>query len=413
MNPKLRRNIKLDYLCTFLTNLNMQSSVWVLYLAYCQMSLMQIGILEGIYHATSIICEIPSGALADLVGRKRSMILSRICVTISCMIMLFSRSFWLFALSFVIQAWGNNLNSGSEEALVYDSMKCLSEENLYIKINGRINTIIEISQAIATVAGGILAEYSYVLCYGACVIISLLALFPVFLMMEPPFLENSVSQKQSGGWQTVIRHFKISFEILRGDLRILKIIVYFSMVFAAYTLLFFYSQQYYFDFGYSKIEISMIFLLAGIVSCLGALLSEKLYRRLGKGISVISALSIAIALICCGFQKPVISILIFVIAGFFNSALYPVESETLNTLIPSEQRATLISVNSMFFSIMMIVMFPAAGALADRWGLSRILMILGILLLFFVAGWNWRCGNAIISMNQKSGQRELEDIEDI
>lgn len=391
MNPKLRRNIKLDYLCTFLTNLNMQSSVWVLYLAYCQMSLMQIGILEGIYHATSIICEIPSGALADLVGRKKSMILSRICVTISCMIMLFSRSFWLFALSFVIQAWGNNLNSGSEEALVYDSMKCLSEENLYIKINGRINTIIEISQAIATVAGGILAEYSYVWCYGACVIISLLALLPVFLMMEPPFLENSVSQEQSGGWQMVIRHFKISFKILRGDLRILKIIVYFSMVFAAYTLLFFYSQQYYFDFGYSKIEISMIFLLAGIVSCLGALLSEKLYRRLGKGISVISAFSIAIALICCGFQKPVISILIFVIAGFFNSALYPVESEALNTLIPSEQRATLISVNSMFFSIMMIIMFPVAGALADKWGLSWILMILGILLLFF-------CGRVELEM---------------
>lgn len=211
----------------------------------------------------------------------------------------------------------------------------------------------------------------------------------------------------------VIRHFKISFKILRGDLRILKIIVYFSMVFAAYTLLFFYSQQYYFDFGYSKIEISMIFLLAGIVSCLGALLSEKLYRRLGKGISVISAFSIAIALICCGFQKPVISILIFVIAGFFNSALYPVESEALNTLIPSKQRAMLISVNSMFFSIMMIIMFPVAGALADKWGLSWILMILGILLLFFVAGWNWRWGNVIISMAQKSEQQELEDIEDI
>lgn len=52
-------------------------------------------------------------------------------------------------------------------------------------------------------------------------------------------------------------------------------------------------------------------------------------------------------------------------------------------------------------------------ALADKWGLSWILMILGILLLFFVAGWNWRWGNVIISMAQKSGQRELEDIEDI
>lgn len=388
MNPNLRRNIKLDYLNTFLTNLNMQSFVWVLYLTYCHMSLMQIGILEGIYHATGILFEIPSGALADLVGRKRSMILSRICVTVSCIIMMFSRSFWLFAVSFVLQALGNNLNSGSEEALVYDSMKCLSEENMYRKVNGRINMLIEISQAIATVAGGILAEYSYFWCYAACVVISLLAVLPVLFMIEPPVAANSGKKEPLDGFRTVIRHFEVSFEILAGDLRILKIITYFSIVFASYTLLFFYSQQYYSDFGYSKIEISVIFLLAGIFSCFGALLSNRLYCRLGEKISVISSLSIAMTLICFGFRKPAISIVAFVIAGFFNSVLYPVESEALNALIPSEQRATLISVNSMFFSVMMIVMFPIAGALADQWGLPCIIRMLGILLLLFVSGWN-------------------------
>lgn len=43
------------------------------------------------------------------------------------------------------------------------------------------------------------------------------------------------------------------------------------------------------------------------------------------------------------------------------SMLYPVQSICLNRLIPSEQRATLISVDSMLFSIVMIVLFPAAG----------------------------------------------------
>ena len=72
MKQKLQKNIGLDYIATFITNLNMQSSIWVLYLAYCGMNLAQIGLLEGVYHATSIICEIPSGAFADLLGRKRS-----------------------------------------------------------------------------------------------------------------------------------------------------------------------------------------------------------------------------------------------------------------------------------------------------------------------------------------------------
>lgn len=46
LKNKLRRNIKLDYLNTFITNLNMQSSIWVLYLAYCGLSLAKIGLLR-------------------------------------------------------------------------------------------------------------------------------------------------------------------------------------------------------------------------------------------------------------------------------------------------------------------------------------------------------------------------------
>ena len=138
-NLRLKRNVGLDYVHTFLSNMNMQSSIWVLYLAYCGLHLAQIGLLEGIYHATSIVCEIPSGAAADLWGRKRCMVLSNLCIAVSCVIMLFSKSFGWFAVSFAVQALGNNLNSGSEEALVYDSMKCLGQEEHYMGVYGRLN----------------------------------------------------------------------------------------------------------------------------------------------------------------------------------------------------------------------------------------------------------------------------------
>lgn len=388
MDKKIRRNINLDYISTFITNLNMQSSIWVLYLAYCGMNLMQIGLLEGIYHATSIVCEIPSGALADLVGRKKSMMLGRICVTISCIIMLFTRNFWWFAISFLLQALGNNFNSGSEEALVYDSMICLGEEEDYIRINGRINTVIEISQAIATVAGGVLAEYSYFVCYAACTVISLLAFVPVMFMKEPPVLKDGEKEEHLTAGRLVARHFQTSFGILASDLRILKIVTYFSVVFAAHTLLFFYSQQYYSDMGYNKIQISIIMLFAGLASCLGAILSEKLYRRFEKKISVFSAAMIALTLVFYSIGNQVLSIGMFIGANFFNSVLYPIESESLNRIIPSEQRATLISVNSMFFSIVMIVTFPVVGALADVWSLAPILGAFGALLLLFAFAWD-------------------------
>ena len=394
---KLKRNIKLDYINTFIACLNMQSSVWILYLAHCGMNLMQIGLLEGIYHATSIICEIPSGAMADLIGRKKNMILSRICIAISCVIMLFSKSFYLFALSFIIQALGNNFNSGSEEALVYDSMKCLSEEKSYLRVNGRLNMITEVSQAIATVAGGVLAEYSYFWCYSACVLIAVLALIPVIFMIEPPISNRESNKETYSILRTVNHHFKICIRILIENKRILQIVTYYSVIFATYTLLFFYSQQYYSDMGFNKIQISIILLLIGVVSCLGAFMSEKLYFKFGDHIAVIAAIVIAITLVCYGFTKQIISILTFIVASFFNSVLYPVESNALNSLIPSEQRATLISVNSMFFSIMMIIMFPIVGAFADQWGLGCIFNILGILLLILIGIWNFIKKNDVIT----------------
>lgn len=382
---KLKRNLPLDYVAAFLTNLNMQNVVWVLYLAYCGLNLAEIGILEGIYHATSIICEIPSGAAADLLGRKRSMMLSRICAAISCAIMLFSKSFGLFAVSFIIQALGNNLNSGSEEALVYDSMRYLGQEEQYLKVCGRLNIIIEVSQGLATVLGGILAEYSYIWCYGACLAIALLALLPVLLMIETPWTDQRERKKTVR--ETVAAHFRTSFEILKSDSRILKLIIFYSVVFAAETVLFFYSQQYYFELGYDKIFISIILFGTGLASCLGAAVSERIFRKFGKKTAVIGAFAIGTALLCYGFRCTLLSAAAFAAAGFFNSVLYPIQSDTLNQLIPSGQRATLISVDSMFFSIAMIVMFPLAGFMADLWGLAKVFAGLGLALMLFVTGW--------------------------
>lgn len=384
---KIKRNVILDYISAFITNLNMQSSIWVLYLAYCGLNLAQIGLVEGVYHATSIVFEIPSGAVADLLGRKKSMLLSRVCIAVSCIIMLFARDFWFFALGFAVQALGNNLNSGSEEALVYDSMKYAGQEEQYMRVCGRLNVIIEVLQGIATVAGGILAEFSYFWCYSTCLVIAVLALLPVAMITEVPYADAPNENGRKSMKEIVTFHFKTCFQILRADHRILDIIVYYSTVFAAETVLFFYSQQYFYELGYNKIQISMIMLVVGVVSCAGAVMSERIYKKCGTGIALIGALAVAAAYLGYGFRNIVISIVMLVAAGFFNSVLYPVQSELLNSRIPSGQRATLISVNSMFFSVSMILLFPLAGALADKWGLTVVFAATGAVLAVFTVCW--------------------------
>ena len=136
--------------------------------------------------------------------------------------------------------------------------------------------------------------------------------------------------------------------------------------------------------GYNKIQISLIMLIAGVASCAGALFSDKLFRKLGDKLEVIAAFLIVFAFVCDGFGSVAVSVLAFAAAGFGNAVLYPVQSEALNALIPSEQRATLISVDSMCFSIAMIILFPLAGAMADAWGLGMIFVVIGLLLGIFI-----------------------------
>lgn len=378
---RLQRNIKLDYVFAFINNLDMSSSIWVLYLTYKGMNLMQIGLLEGIFHITSTICEVPSGVAADLWGRKQTMVAGRICLSVSCIIMLFSRSFLGFSLGFMLQALGYNLNSGSEEALVYDSMKLCGREQDYLKINSRINVLIEISQAIAAVAGGILAEYSYTWCYGACIVISLLGLAPAVFMTEPPAEAGNRDSLKN----TLVNHFYKSMDVLRRERKIRNIVLYYSAVFAVYTLLFFYSQQYFYDMGLNKIQISIIMLFTGITSCLGALGSEKLYKLLGSHVAGISSYMIAFGVVVFGFGNLYGAIGALLVASFFNSALYPIQSSSLNRLIPSQQRATIISVDSMVFSIVMLLLFPAAGVLADLLGLAQIFLGIGLGMCVLIA----------------------------
>ena len=156
----IKRNVKIDYVYSFMKNFDISSAIWVLYMVYKGLPLWQVGVVEGIFLITSFLFEVPSGAIADLLGRKNVMIAGRICSAISAVINLFSNNIFGFSVGFMISALGYNLNSGSEEALVYDSLKQTGCEDEYLKVNSRLNLIIEISQGLATFIGGVLAEYS-------------------------------------------------------------------------------------------------------------------------------------------------------------------------------------------------------------------------------------------------------------
>lgn len=402
MSKKVNKNIKIDYIYCFFKNFDISSSIWVLYLVFKGMSLWQIGIVEGIYHLTSFLFEVPTGALADLLGRKKVILVGRICSAISSILCLFGYDMWHFAIAFAISAIGQNLNSGSEEALVYDSMKQMGQENRYLKVNSRLNVVIEIAQGTATVLGGIIAEYSFAWCYIISVVIALIALVPAVLFVEPEVKGDSNKDEEKDGVSTdtislrdklniitvVKEHFRTSMEIIRSDSKLRKILLYFPMVFTFQAIVFFYGQEFFSLQGLNKIEISMIMLFASIVSLIGALTSEKFLSVFGNRAKYVASTLMGIGIIIMSRHNLVASVISFAVINYANAALYPIQSQAVNELIPSKQRATILSVNSMIFSIFMIVLFPICGFIADKSNLHFVFMILGGFQLLIMFGIN-------------------------
>lgn len=380
MNQKLLRNITLDYIYCFLKNIDLSSAIWVLYLLYRGLPLWQVGLLEGIFHGASFLSEIPTGTLADLFGRKKTMIAGRICSVLASIFMIFSRSFWGYALAFVFNAWSYNLNSGSEEALIYDSLKLCKKEESYIRINGRLNIIIEAAQGLSTFLGGMLSEYSYLYCYLSAILIALLSIVPALFFKEPISMPHNTAK----GNKNFLDHFKNSFSILRQSREIQKILVFYPITFTFYMVVFFYGQKYFSDYGLNRIQISIIMLLAGIASCFGAFYSGVFLEILKERTKYIASLFMGLSILGMSFHSLGTAVLMFLIASFANALLYPIQSDSLNRLIPSEQRATIISVNSMLFSLMMIVIFPLAGFAAELMGFGKTFFFLGTAQLLFI-----------------------------
>ena len=374
---KIRKNIKNEYIYKFFSAFDITSAIWVLYLGYKGMSLVEIGLLEGIFHVTGFLSEIPTGALADLFGRRRIMIIGRLTSLISAIIMLFSNSFLGFAIGFILSAWGHNLNSGSEEALVYDTLKVLKREDEYLKINGRINLIIEISQGLAVFIGGLLSQISFSISYITAIVIGIFSLTISFNFIEVDIREEHEERV------TLIDHFKTSINILKNNGRLLNILIFFPIIYTFSAIIYFYGQQFLSDAGYSRASISIIFLFNGVLSSIGAILSNKVYNKFKSMGWLLISMIISLSIILIGYSSGGISIVIFLVVGFLTSILQPISSKLINSMVESKQRATIISVESMFYSLMMIILFPVCGLIGDKFSLEisfRFVGIIGVLI---------------------------------
>ena len=157
----IRKQIRTLYLMTTIGYFQIAAASWVALLALRGFSLLQIGMLESIFHIVSLCFELPSGIVADVFGRRKTLIASQIASLISGTLMIFSTGFATTALALGCSALSYNLASGTREALAYDSLKQNGDEGFYARFSSTEMMLYRITNSTATLCAGLALWLGY------------------------------------------------------------------------------------------------------------------------------------------------------------------------------------------------------------------------------------------------------------
>lgn len=359
----IRKQLSRLYLYSVISNLTI-TGAWLAILAARGFSLVEIGISETIFHITSIIFEIPSGVMADVFGRKKMLMVSTAMYTIATLIMIFSNSFFMVCLSIAFNALTYNFSSGTGDALAYDSMKKGRIANTFEKYESNQMIIYRVCSGISTLCAGIALSIGYKLAY-ATDLVSCAAQFIVLsTLTEVNF--KKLNDRQST-FTRILNCFKESITFLKSARKALGLMLCNSLVGAVDILLLFFLQAKLPVKGLSNRWLGPALLIME----LGGIVGSKLILRITKlSYKIIFGCTTVLVLTGIALEHSK-SCIIMTIGGFIaalgDDALQIRTNAKLQKIFPSEQRATLTSVESLSFSLIMIILSPIAGYLFTIW----------------------------------------------
>jgi MFS family permease len=153
----LRRNTTIYHITQFLHSLVFTIPIWIVYYQG-KIEVSQISYLVTIQYVAQMVLELPSGALADMIGRKNTNFIGWVVGALSFLLFPFASTFWHFMVLALMAGLLDSFRSGSEEALLYDTYKQAGKEDGFEKAYGTGNLIYQVGLITATALGGFLYE---------------------------------------------------------------------------------------------------------------------------------------------------------------------------------------------------------------------------------------------------------------
>ena len=318
--------------------------------------------------------ELPSGALADIVGRKKSVIVGWIITIVSHVGMGLSITPFAYIFMSLVGGFGGAFISGADVALVYDSLKEAGREREFAKVQGKGMLLGRVAIIIASFTGGFMFNIHPALPYVAMGVMELLGMGCYVLMYEPYIdtikftFKGYVTQLKQG----VAEAFK--------NVHVKYLTVFYALV-GGITLssLFFFNYSYAMELGLGAVGQSVLFGVTGAIKAIAVFgLSKYLHKINKKWIFLSFAILIVVIYTPAIFATRNLALIIIGVSEFIASSRFAVLDQYVNDEFESKVRATALSFLNMLVSFVYMVLLFAGGYMADRYSTSALYTAIGI-----------------------------------
>ncbi|OFN92664.1 MFS transporter [Streptococcus sp. HMSC074F05] len=349
------------------------TSFWILFFIQNGLSLLQIGLLESIFHGTSLLCEIPSGMLADRFSYKTNLYLARLSSIGSSILILFGQgNFWIYAIAMMVNAWSYNFDSGTSTAFLFDSAVEAGQKDRYLQISSFLSGVAEVTRTLGTVVAGFFIHGALAWTYYIAIGLSLLSILLIFLMKEP---ESKSDERNHLTLKRILEVVKQ--EWLEKPVLFYWMLIY-QLVGTIMCMFYFYYQQKISDLA--SWQVSLIMLIGSGFNLLAVYLASQIGKKWNSNqvFPILVALT-GLALLLVGVKTPFAYLSVYLLTNALYAVYQPIYYNDLQAYLPSSVRATMLSINSMMFSLSMIVIFPLTGWLIDTCGFVAVFLVLGLI----------------------------------
>lgn len=376
----LARNVKIYYLQQLLLGLRFFFPVWVAFeLKFTNFA--GLAILETIQALVMVLTELPTGAFADIFGRKKSIIVGMFSVGLLYFIFPFSPNFTFMCYLFAIWGLASTFASGADSALLYDSLKGIDRADDFAKISSKGALTYRLSISFGTLVGGFLYTLwnpAPFILYG---VVYMIAATSAIFLTEPKIDSVKFSIKNYFS-QTIIGVKEAFKNIYISCLSVYYIIIGAFSWSATFYFSFIYAQQN----GYGPREQGILFFIIYLIKSLFAIViahSEHLFSR--KKIYLTLSIFSIISFLPAFFVHGAWIIAIIFATELIASLRFTLLDKYVNQEFESKNRATALSFLSLSVNLIYVLVVFVTKDISNTSGIGAIYSAFGLISLLVLS----------------------------